>query len=172
MSEIRAATYGGFSLGSIVLLNYYRNWSRIMAAASPLRMYPYSFMAWAASALITVAAFIALFVLFIVERAVCDDVVFLVGIYIFRVGAILWGSNVDPRGLSVEELVSLWFTASGTIVLLISTGDTYAVYPCAVLVFHHVLVDGMWWPAFRSQTRALGEPLLTFRQPTGYQDPS
>ena len=131
-------------LGVLVLLSYWTRSQQIERASQPL-LKRKAFYAWLVSALITVACFVSL-VWFWSEKRI-TKLVFVVGMYIFMCGAIAWPwvlrDTVTPL-----EVMALVTTAVGSSLLFIASINTMAVPLTSYILFHHLVVDAIWWPLY------------------------
>jgi hypothetical protein len=87
-------------------------------------------------------------VVWVYSRGELTKLTFVVGMYIFMAGAISWPWTLRPL-ISPLEVASLITTAIGSSLLLIgSIHEAMAVPLTAYIFFHHLIVDGIWWPAY------------------------
>jgi hypothetical protein len=140
------AGWGGILLGLVVLASYVARRTEIEEAAKPLLKRRIMFCVWLVSALITASSFLG--VVWVYSRGELTKLTFVVGMYIFMAGAISWPWTLRPL-ISPLEVASLITTAIGSSLLLIGSVDEAGAVPLtAYIFFHHLIVDGIWWPAY------------------------
>jgi hypothetical protein len=142
------AGWGGILLGLVVLASYVARRTEIEEAAKPLLKRRIMFCVWLVSALITASSFLG--VVWVYSRGELTKLTFVVGMYIFMAGAISWPWTLRPL-ISPLEVASLITTAIGSSLLLIGSiheaGSTVVIFT-GYIFFHHLVVDGIWWPAY------------------------
>lgn len=149
-SLVRSLGWVGFGAGTVVLLAYASNWSDILA--SSVAMAGWRIKLWMVSACLTATCFLALMMVWALEGNKVtgndrDARLFVVGLWVFITGAVLWPTYLRGTSLTPTELASLWTTAAGSILMFTATVHEPMSLPLtSVLMFHHVFVDGIWWP--------------------------
>lgn len=148
----RTAGWVGYSLGAAVLLSYAANYTAIQKSAVALKRRKCVFGAWIASAVATAVCFllvVALWAMGGVTNSNNAAVFYTVGLFVFMAGAVAWPWLLTPEKITTPELAALWTTAVGSVVMFAATlQQPMAVAFTAYIMFHHVVVDGMWWPAW------------------------
>lgn len=142
----------GFVLGSIVLFSYALRRKIIYSASEDLR-HGASFFLWAASAFVTTVCFLLVLSLWALHGNKVTDSddtarVFVVGLFVFMTGAILWPWVLQLE-LTLNEVSALWITAIGSFIMFYATWwQAMSVPFTAFIFFHHFFVDGLWWPCY------------------------
>ena len=151
---VRIAGWVGYSLGGIVLLSYASNFATIRRSARNLTERKCAFATWTTSAIVTAICFLLVVALWAMggNNVTSNDdsaILYVVGLYIFMTGAIAWPWVLDAEETTCAELAALWITAIGSIIMFSATLYQIMALPfTAYIMFHHVLVDGMWWPRY------------------------
>jgi hypothetical protein len=144
----------GYALGGLVLLSYAINFAAIRKSARNLVERQCAFATWATSAIATAICFLLVVALWAMKGnnvTPNDDsaIVYVVGLFIFMAGAITWPWVLKAERTTFSELAALWITAIGSIVMFFATLHQVMALPFTTyIMFHHVFVDGMWWPVY------------------------
>jgi hypothetical protein len=150
----RIAGWVGYSLGAAVLLSYAANYTAIQKSAVALKRRKCVFGAWIASAVATAVCFLLVVALWAMRgNNVTHNnnaaVFYTVGLFVFMAGAVAWAWLLTPEKTTTAELAALWATAAGSVIMFAATlQQPMSVAFTAYIMFHHVVVDGMWWPAW------------------------
>lgn len=131
-----------------MLIGYYVQYNVIRKAHQEFLSTKWSFYGWLTFAIASAASYLLLFSLWVTTDALeSASGIFLAGLATFIFGAILWPWVFKDR---YAEASAIWLTAIGSIIILIATtmsmdAITMALPFAAILVFQHVVVDGIWW---------------------------
>lgn len=134
--------------GILVLIGYYVQYNVIREAHQKFLNDSITFYIWLIFAVSSALSYLLLFTLWISTDALeSASGIFLVGLATFIFGAILWPWVFKDK---YAEASAIWLTAIGSIGILIATtmsmdAVTMALPFASILVFQHVLVDGIWW---------------------------
>lgn len=149
--SIQIVGFVGYGLGALVLASYWARWDRIAACAKSLRKRKRVYGLWVTSAMLTAVCFLLVFGLWIMGPAnvTPHPTVFVVGLYTFIAGAILWPWMLVPASATAREYVALAVTAAGSVVMLgAAVPQTMSIPFLSYVAFHHVFIDALWWPLY------------------------
>lgn len=84
-----------------------------------------------------------------VVRSETQSIVFVIGLAIFMAGAITWPWVLVPDHITIQEWIALGITAAGSLIMWgASLFQIMALPFTTYIMFHHVFVDGIWWPLY------------------------
>lgn len=156
--DIRIAGWVGYCLGVLVLLSYGYKYKAILQSAENMRKNSCVFYVWATSAIVTAVCFILVVALWAmkgnnVTTNNTSAIAYVTGLYIFMAGAITWPYVLIPSKIAMPEMLALWTTALGSIIMFFATLFQPMSIPfTSYIMFHHVVIDALWWPTYKRST--------------------